>query len=194
MNPTATVTAFQREGEVARTEIVFEKLHARPLSPSWIAWPAGARPFAGRWELHRLVECDDRRAAFETDIDPELALVAPRAGELCEFFLTYDEEQLAAMQDRTRSWTPAKFHPSPAFRWESDHGSVVRRAAETETPPPDAERVEGGWDHEHCLVCYATLNEDAEAFTSNGEWLCAKCFDHYVVRDEARGWGDRVGS
>lgn len=192
MNPTAVVTAFRREGDVARTEIEFSDPHARPLSPSWIAWPAGARPFAGRMELHRLVACDGRRAAFETDIESAPSLDAPRAGEFCEFFLTYDEEQLVAMQDRTRTWTPTKFRPSAALHWGSEHGSVIRRAEHSEALPPDAERVEGGWDHDHCLVCYKTLNDGADAFASNGEWMCAPCFEHFVRGDEARDWGDRV--
>jgi len=192
VNPCAKVTGFQRDDRFARTDLVFDEPRDAPFSPAWIAWPVGAQRWERVLELHRLVSRDGPRATFETDLDPTNAIEAPPFGEPGEFFLTYDEVQLAVMQDKVRAWKSNRFRPSAAKHYESDEGARMRRATDGEQAQPGTNFIEGGWDHEHCLLCSESLNDGDDGYESRGDWLCSPCFERFVRGDAASRWGDRV--
>lgn len=46
------------------------------------------------------------------------------------------------------------------------------------------EDVAGGWDHEHCGICWARIGKDGEpeGYLSQPEaWVCTRCYEAYVA-------------
>ncbi len=68
-------------------------------------------------------------------------------------------------------------------------GWVVSQAYTGQPYDPDQYRVEpGGWDHEHCFLCWATI-EDGDSYWANSipgvaPDLCERCYAHYRLRLE----------
>ena len=45
--------------------------------------------------------------------------------------------------------------------------------------------VRGGWDHEHCALCWVTISvnpeDQHEGYTDGKDWICVACFQQYVA-------------
>jgi hypothetical protein len=48
-----------------------------------------------------------------------------------------------------------------------------------------AEIVKGGWDHEHCGLCWTEISlapgNQSAGYTDGKGWLCIACFEHYIA-------------
>jgi len=47
------------------------------------------------------------------------------------------------------------------------------------------ELVEGGWDHEHCAICWEAIGpvDQVEGyFSAPDTWVCERCYVDYVAR------------
>ncbi len=48
------------------------------------------------------------------------------------------------------------------------------------------EKEPGGWDHDHCLDCHATLSNKGNALrfafhdAANDDWLCPACYERLI--------------
>ncbi len=56
--------------------------------------------------------------------------------------------------------------------------------------PAKIELVKGGWNHDHCQICWWDLyeSEDPEhgaGYTNGGDWLCSECYSKFIASDEA---------
>ncbi|WP_159076361.1 hypothetical protein [Flagellimonas amoyensis] len=47
--------------------------------------------------------------------------------------------------------------------------------------------IKGGWAHDHCEICYATISEgeatseyEVEGYHSEFEWICKNCFTDFI--------------
>ena len=89
----------------------------------------------------------------------------------------YWGERAELVLDRQRIWRRARFEPSDAIwfkRTEGERWTSPASNAGTE----DGEIVKGGWDHEHCAICWETLGSggQAEGFLSPPHtWVCETC-------------------
>jgi hypothetical protein len=59
--------------------------------------------------------------------------------------------------------------------------------------PAKVDLVKGGWDHDHCEICWWELyeSEDTEhgtGFTNGQDWLCIECHTKFIAPS-----GDKVG-
>lgn len=71
--------------------------------------------------------------------------------------------------DRHRVWKRQVFEPKDAIKTYNDG----RR-----------EEIPGGWDHEHCEICMATISPRAqpEGYADQKDrWVCIRCYETYVV-------------
>jgi hypothetical protein len=70
----------------------------------------------------------------------------------------------ALVLDECRSWREAVFQPYDAI---STGGEVLL----------------GGWDHEHCSICWETIGCGGQAagFVSGDDWVCGECYRRFVV-------------
>lgn len=200
MNPSASVVFCERRGPLLRTVLAFDLPPDRPVSPSWIGWPAIQQPgprmkHAGRLTLHRLMALEGVRAAFESESEPGDSV--PDAGARCTFYRWWGEEESELLRDRSRLWRLTTFQSRPAVQFPGPDGSHWTRALEPgEATPAGATRIEGGWDHEHCAVCRATISDAAggqpQAYFSDRAWLCIDCHERYCNAEAALRWGDQV--
>jgi hypothetical protein len=92
-----------------------------------------------------------------------------------------DELMLQVIDPRFMRFT---FHEYPSLRSKHplDGGWVQSKPYHGE-PFNEADWFlkPGGWDHEHCFLCYATIREDMTYWANAGEVkiLCDYCHEHY---------------
>lgn len=197
MNPIITIVSSVEEGPVRKTVLAFEEVPYRPVSPAWIGWPAVDQPgpetkHVGRLTLHRLIALDGVLATFETESEPNCT--PPPVGMRCTYYRWWDENQLELARDRARVWTLLTFQSMPSIRFPSKDGAFWTRALEPgEAIPAGAALIEGGWDHEHCCLCWQTISDGADgqpmAHCSDQHWMCIECHERYL----ATGFGQLLG-
>jgi hypothetical protein len=115
----------------------------------------------------------------------------------------HDSYHVWLVLDESRRWTRTRFTPSDAIATPAQDGFTCLRPSgehrgggsryyppqpDTATPSPSGEIVEGGWDHEHCALCWATISPYAEpeGYVDDewGKWVCCKCYDNYVSKHD----------
>lgn len=77
---------------------------------------------------------------------------------------SYWGERAALVHDQSRAWTLTEFHPRGAVQGQ--------------------EIIPGGWDHEHCRICWEEIAEYAQRFgyrDAGDDWVCERCYRSYVV-------------
>ena len=80
-----------------------------------------------------------------------------------------------------RAWHPSEWNCRDALV----EGSMDTPYVGQSYDPEKAEVVRGGWDHDHCQICFWTLREteDAESgagYTDGDLWLCTECYEKLV--------------
>jgi hypothetical protein len=83
----------------------------------------------------------------------------------------YWGERVKIVLDASRKWKRVKFKPRDSIMHYND-GRV--------------EEIKGGWDHEHCRICWQRISayEDEENFgyvDQNDSWLCLSCYKKYII-------------
>jgi hypothetical protein len=93
----------------------------------------------------------------------------------------WTDQQLALVEDRSRWWHLKTFEPSAA----SEHFiEGVRVLGKTSGSAAASNVIEGGWDHEHCELCWTTISpfpgDSPTGYTDGDRWLCAPCYTQYI--------------
>ncbi|MGE3844481.1 MAG: hypothetical protein AB7I50_23195 [Vicinamibacterales bacterium] len=122
----------------------------------------------------------DHTATFELDdADHTERLVS---GQAYVYLDSYWGEQAEIVLDPTRVWHHQPFAPRDAVVYDRADGAVVAQAGEA--TDPGARLVEGGWDHEHCVVCMETIGAGGIGggwCSTEGDWVCQSCYQDYVL-------------
>ncbi|HVN76938.1 MAG TPA: hypothetical protein VMT19_11510 [Thermoanaerobaculaceae bacterium] len=54
--------------------------------------------------------------------------------------------------------------------------------------------VPGGWDHEHCCLCFATISARGDdlrsGYTDGNDWACEECYAEEIAPHHGTGHGD----
>ena len=92
--------------------------------------------------------------------------------------------QLALVEGRSRLWRLTSFEPSDALAFESGGQiAVCKRDADDDVSGPAL--VPGGWDHEHCELCWEKIflipGTNHSGYTDGREWLCVECYEKFIV-------------
>jgi|SoiMethySBSTD1v2_1073268.scaffolds.fasta_scaffold1209851_1 hypothetical protein len=79
-------------------------------------------------------------------------------------------------QLRKREWVREVFTPRDAIVYDGKGGSSIQPSIKP-----------GGWDHEHCLVCEATISDKSESHwygysDEDDHWLCEACYARHISR------------
>ncbi len=92
----------------------------------------------------------------------------------------YWGERAELVLDATRHWLRQSFAPSNAVEFNLDGQRLARKG---DVPPEGATLVPGGWDHEHCSICWQTIGAGGEpdGLVSNGDWLCSSCYESFLL-------------
>jgi hypothetical protein len=137
----------------------------------------------GRFVQGRFVTVDLtlKTAAFVPEESKDLAELQP--GSTYRRIDDYWGERAELVLDRQRVWTLRAFEATDAIRYEYESGHILGKAPAGATPQHGA-LVKGGWDHEHCRICWATissLHDPLAMFSEPNHWLCQECYANYVV-------------
>jgi hypothetical protein len=140
--------------------------------PKWIGeqWIACIMLSPGKFIWGRLasIKTEDKTAQFILDNEKETALF--QIGYEYEYLDGYWGERAELTFDTTRNWKRTEFVPRDAVRHLAN--------GTTEDEP-------GGWDHEHCEICWETISQvDEHKFgykDQNDKWLCEQCFKSYIL-------------
>jgi hypothetical protein len=132
---------------------------------------ASSQPLRGRFKD---VDPLALRATFQLD-DPDQAQHLD-VGDGYPFADTYYGDRIILALDGPTGWEPVQFSASDAV---SPDGGVWRKA--TGETPLGWHRLQGGWDHEHCVICCASIGPGNAAFTRDDEFICPVCHEHVLV-------------
>jgi hypothetical protein len=97
----------------------------------------------------------------------------------------YWGERVAIVFDTTKHWREQVFKPDDVIEYLSGGKKVIGKVGQLPSFPVDGEgkTIQGGWDHEHCAICWETISQLAQpaGYTSQeGDWICKKCYSAYV--------------
>ncbi len=115
------------------------------------------------------IESEDFQATIEVS-DPKLQDYFVSGAEYA-LLNAYWGELATLVLDNSIVWNSVKFEPKDSVVYHPD-GRV--------------ENVKGGWDHEHCRICFQNISlfEADNQFgyvNQNDDWLCESCYQKYVA-------------
>jgi hypothetical protein len=120
-------------------------------------------------------------ASFVPTTPDELGLL--QVGERYRRFDGYWGERAALVLDRDRSWQKRTFEPVDAVAYKRPSDTLVGKAT-NQNLPEGGTLVKGGWDHEHCDICWETISPHTDPvamFSEPDHWICRKCYEKFVV-------------
>lgn len=91
-----------------------------------------------------------------------------RAGESIRYLDGYWGERALIVLDRSLIWQELTFEPRDATRIHLDGKK---------------EEIPGGWDHEHCAICWAKISQHEKPVfmeSSEDDCVCLDCFRNHV--------------
>lgn len=141
------------------------------------------------------VDPDGKRAVLRTVAEVLHPAVVPNAS--FPMYDSYWSDRIRMVLNESITWTRQRFVSPDAFVQASPQGGRMWRVAEAgDEKRTDGEIVPGGWDHEHCELCWRTVGSggDPEGYiNSDGDWVCTRCHQRFVEPRDLRfasGWPD----
>ncbi len=124
------------------------------------------------------VDTQARRARITFNEPADLAQLCVDARY--SFVDVYWGDKAALVLDRSKEWRLVEFQPVDAIERVAGDGRILAKATSDDA---SASVVEGGWDHEHCDICYEKIGAAGlpKGWTSaSDEWLCEVCYEAYL--------------
>ena len=94
-------------------------------------------------------------------------------------------DQMDLVEDRSRGWHEQVFQPLDSVVFPGEEYTLARKKGEDERQLSQGTVMPGGWDHEHCALCWRTISpepgDDSSGYTDGQDWLCKPCYDKFIV-------------
>jgi hypothetical protein len=143
---------------------------------------AGLYLGGGRFLWGRFSQVDRAGTTCSFAPDDPAERPALRAGESYPYVDGYYGERAELVLDPARTWRQAEFRPTDAIRVPDAGGGMwVRPAGAT---PQGGELLPGGWDHEHCSICWERIGGGGQAagfVSGEDDWVCGECYRQFVA-------------
>jgi hypothetical protein len=130
---------------------------------------------------------------YQFDVNTRTAIFKPKenqlppleSGKSYAYLDGYWGERVALVMDNSRSWNRLSFIAQDAMAYKSGDKSIVGKVGQSPEFPVEGsgKKIRKGWDHEHCAICWETIDEDEHPFgytDQNDEWVCEVCYSNYV--------------
>jgi hypothetical protein len=146
-----------------------------------------------------------------TELDPDAALAvlsvnaknlhpALVIGATFPVYDAYWARKLPLALDDDIHWTRMQFVPLDAFVEPSENAGwrKWRIATPDDSKRTDGRIVPGGWDHEHCELCWHKMGPAGDSdgyFSGAKQWVCVSCYDCFIQPRNLQfvmegDWGD----
>ena len=146
--------------------------HETWVGDGWVGYLTdGASLIPGRWSGRA------ERWSFAPDSSEHLDAI--RGRREWSVLDGYWGERAALVLDRHRQWLRARFEPRDAVQFEGNGGVRLPEAAAGE----EGAAITGGWDHEHCAICWQTLGPSGQPdgwLNRPRTWVCDRCYVEFV--------------
>lgn len=124
-----------------------------------------------------------RRAVFKPKESSQLNLL--KINKTYPYLDGYWGERVALVLDTSRNWNKELFKPQDAVAYRSGDKTIVIKVGQPVDDIPvegEGRIIKGGWDHEHCAICWESIDEDHPNGykDQNNEWVCENCYSNYV--------------
>jgi hypothetical protein len=134
----------------------------------------------GRFET---IDAQKWRAAFTLEDRKQIDLLV--VGQIYAYLDVYWGDRATLVLDTTREWRRVLFQPQEAIENRSNGARILGKTGE---PPPckvdgEPRKIPGGWDHEHCDICWQEISKTAKPFgytDQAADWVCEKCYEDFV--------------
>jgi len=190
-DPIARLISCSTKGKTTRTVLLFDKLPTPPLAPGVVGVADENNRIDPFIELHKVVRRDANTVTFETYGPQNCPL---ETGHEYAFRSWWTPDQLRVAQSEPHQWHRRCFQPSDMMAFRQPDGSRIGRKMDQEKVPQDGFVVKGGWDHEHCRLCWKTISEhepdDHYGYVNDSDWVCQECFDRYLKSVFGKQLGD----
>lgn len=93
----------------------------------------------------------------------------------------YWGKRAALVLDRERRWSQRTFEPVDALAF--NRAGEIRKATNQKVAVGGT-LIKGGWDHEHCDICWGTISPKTDTvamFSEPDHWICRRCYERFVV-------------
>ena len=142
------------------------------VGDGWIGYLTdGANLIPGRWSARA------ERWSFAPDSSDHLEVV--RGRREWSVLDGYWGERAELVLGSSRQWSRARFEPKDAVQFEGNGGMLLTEAADGE----EGTVIKGGWDHEHCAICWETLGPGGQPdgyLDPPRTWVCDRCYLQFV--------------
>lgn len=175
-------------GEIIRTTLQFVEMPTAPIAPALLQIKKEAPRLS--FELHCLVDRLDNSLVFITyDVDE-----SPLISDNCyPFYSLWTPNQLELAQDDGRNWVRMTFENQDMIAFKLEGGGTIGRKLVEGEEIKGGNIIQGGWDHEHCELCFVTISAakgfQHDGFKDGSEWLCQACYEKYILS----GFGKKLG-
>ncbi|MBP7744759.1 MAG: hypothetical protein KA383_01415 [Phycisphaerae bacterium] len=127
------------------------------------------------------VDLQSHSAAFVPTAAEDISKLLP--GMTYSRFDGYWGERAALVLDRQRRWSQRVFEPVDAVTFKRRSVTLVGKVT-NQNLPEGGRVIKGGWDHEHCSICWETISPQTDPiamFSEPDHWVCRKCYENFVV-------------
>jgi hypothetical protein len=132
------------------------------------------------WGRFRQVNSGDSTCSFYPDEAGGSCPLQP--GTSYPYIDGYWGERAELVLDQSRTWTETAFAPSDMVLFYPDQGGRLGTRS-SPNAPAGGDVVPGGWDHEHCAICWRTIGCGGEPrgyFGDPDTWICGECYAKHV--------------
>jgi len=128
-------------------------------------------------------DANTKKATFKPKDTNQIGLLA--VGKTYTYLDGYWGERVALVLDKSRQWKRVLFKPQDAVEYTSGNMRILDKLGQSPSSFVDGESrgISGGWDHEHCVICWEKIAEYAQSFgytDQNAKWVCENCYTKYV--------------
>lgn len=129
----------------------------------------------GRWHD---IDQSSRQSRFAPDNPAELAKL--QVGRSYPLLDGYWGERAELVLNVALVWREREYAAQDAV-WCERSRTLRPYSGEV---PEGGTLIKGGWDHEHCEICWETISQQtapAAVFAEPNHWICKSCFQQFVV-------------
>jgi hypothetical protein len=174
--PHFTITSISPVGSSARLAGVFDHLGGVVEGRCWLFARDAESMIGDLIELDR----DKRTAVFVAAYPNEQAAVGAKLPYVDGYWNASDIEMVIS---EGHAWKRVTFEAQDAAMSRHEGGRVLRKASDMPARGNTPEQiVAGGWDHEHCKICWAHIDPGQVGYANNDDhWLCEACYEKYAA-------------